>query len=161
MAQENSEVILKKLSSIQKDVEPLAKEGRNLSQGYDYLAEAQITALFKPLLQAHGVVFTFSSLITGVQATASGKQLLTSVRINYRFSDIVTGDFVKGDIDGQGCDPNDKGVYKAITGAIKYLFMKTFMLPTGDDPENEDTPPAQRQKGDKPPFGKGAEKDED
>ena len=31
----------------------------------------------------------------------------------------------------------DKGVYKAITGAVKYIFMKNFLIPTGDDPEKD------------------------
>ena len=29
----------------------------------------------------------------------------------------------------------DKGIYKAITGANKYALLKTFLLETGDDPE--------------------------
>jgi hypothetical protein len=28
-------------------------------------------------------------------------------------------------------------VYKAITGAVKYIFMKTFQISTGDDPEKD------------------------
>lgn len=36
---------------------------------------------------------------------------------------------------GDGLDKGDKGLYKAYTGAIKYLLMKTFLIPTGDDPE--------------------------
>ena len=39
----------------------------------------------------------------------------------------------------------DKGVYKALTGANKYLLFKLFQIETGDDPEKDETasPPAQ------------------
>ena len=36
---------------------------------------------------------------------------------------------------GAGDDGADKGLYKAYTGAVKYFLMKTFLIPTGDDPE--------------------------
>ena len=35
-------------------------------------------------------------------------------------------------------DTGDKWVYKAITGAVKYIFMKTFQISTGDDPEKDE-----------------------
>jgi hypothetical protein len=46
---------------------------------------------------------------------------------------------------GQGGDKNkngvgDKGLYKAITGANKYLLFKLFQIETGDDPETYDPP---------------------
>jgi hypothetical protein len=31
----------------------------------------------------------------------------------------------------------DKAIYKAMTGATKYFYMKVFGVATGDDPENE------------------------
>jgi hypothetical protein len=39
---------------------------------------------------------------------------------------------------GEGQDAGDKGPYKAMTGAQKYALMKTFMIPTGDDPEADE-----------------------
>ena len=42
-----------------------------------------------------------------------------------------------GAITGTGGDQTDKGMYKAITGAIKYIFIKHFLIPTQDDPEVE------------------------
>ena len=36
---------------------------------------------------------------------------------------------------GEGADTADKGVYKSYTGALKYFYMKWFMIATGDDPE--------------------------
>ena len=38
---------------------------------------------------------------------------------------------------GSGQDAGDKGIFKAISGAQKYALMKAFMIPTGDDPEQD------------------------
>jgi hypothetical protein len=36
---------------------------------------------------------------------------------------------------GQGLDSGDKAPYKAMTGALKYALLQSFLLATGDDPE--------------------------
>ena len=38
---------------------------------------------------------------------------------------------------GQGIDAGDKAPYKAMTGALKYALLQSFLLATGDDPEDE------------------------
>ena len=38
---------------------------------------------------------------------------------------------------GEGADPGDKAPYKALTGALKYALLQSFLLATGDDPEDE------------------------
>jgi hypothetical protein len=38
---------------------------------------------------------------------------------------------------GQGLDVGDKAPYKAMTGALKYALLQSFLLATGDDPEDE------------------------
>lgn len=127
-----------KLAAIQKEVEHMEKDGRNAAQGYNYLSEAQITAQFKPLLEKHGIVFIYASKITGSQHSPKGTQIVTDVEVTYQFLDVETGHYIQGRAAGQGADSGDKGVYKAITGAVKYIFMKTFLIPTGDDPEKDE-----------------------
>ncbi len=38
---------------------------------------------------------------------------------------------------GYGIDPSDKGPGKAVSYAFKYALLKTFLLETGDDPDND------------------------
>ena len=38
---------------------------------------------------------------------------------------------------GEGADAGDKAPYKAMTGALKYALLQSFLLGTGDDPEDE------------------------
>lgn len=129
--------IYAKLAAIRGEVGYMTKDGKNTSQGYSYLSETQVAVTFKELLDKYKVHFEYSSEITNVTPTPSGKQMLTDVQVNYSFVDIETGEKSTGRAAGQGSDPTDKGVYKAITGAVKYIFMKTFLIPTGDDPEND------------------------
>lgn len=129
-----SEMGLKfKLLQIQSEVERLKKEGYNDFQKYKYLAEQQVTDAFNPLLIKYGVLFNYSAEI--ISQTIMEKNILTHVRVEYSFKDVDSDDEIVGVVDGQGIDKGDKGVYKAITGAVKYIFMKNFLIPTGDDPE--------------------------
>ncbi len=157
--------IAKKINTIQEKVGYMSKGGTNTAQGYKFLADAQIMEKFNELFQENKVVFIYTSKITSTQPTPSTKQTLTNVEVVYEFFDVESGESIAGVAAGQGTDPSDKGVYKAITGAIKYVFMKTFLIPTGDDPEND----TKETKGkidrvvdtSKPPFGTGSDEDQD
>jgi len=136
--------ILKKLHKIQTEVEKMEKDGKNTFQNYNYLSETQVTIKIKKLLDDNKVIFVHSSKITSVLTFQNAKgatNFLTNILVKYSFYDIESGEKLRGEVCGQGTDSGDKGVYKAITGAIKYIFMKNFMIPTGDDPE-KDTKPA-------------------
>lgn len=145
--------ILSKLHAIQGDIEKMEKDGHNNHSNYNYLSETQLTMKMKELLDKHKVMFVYSSYIKDKQTTPSGKQIMVDVQIDYRFYDVETGEFIGGSACGQGADVGDKGTFKAITGAIKYIYMKTFNIPTGDDPEK--TTKEEYVPVDEPPFGDG------
>lgn len=161
LAKENSVGIYHKLHAIQSEVGKMAKTGKNTAQNYNYLTESDISEKFKDLLVKYGVVFTYCSSIDEVRPSPTGKQIITDVTVNYEFIDIDTEEKVTGYAAGQGSDATDKGVYKAITGAVKYIFMKTFLIPTGDDPEMDAPKRAKQASYDKPPFGAGSEEEEE
>jgi hypothetical protein len=133
--EKGKERISPKLLKIQKEVKALSKDGTNEFHKYNYLMEAQVTSLMKELLDKNGVIFQYGSRITDMKP--AGKQILVNVEVEYRFIDAESGEWLGGVAAGSGADTGDKGVYKAITGAIKYIYMKTFNIPTGDDPEND------------------------
>ena len=132
--------ILGKLHLIQKDIEKMEKDGYNDFNKYNYLSETQITYKLKNLFDKYGVLFHYQSEILETKPYVGAKgdtQFLVSVNVDYSFYDIESGESLKGKACGQGADKGDKGIYKAITGAIKYIFMKTFSIPTGDDAEKD------------------------
>lgn len=137
MAEKKQKTLKQKLHAISQQVGYMEKEGKNSSQGYKFLSESQISEKFKSLLEEHKVLFSYSSKITEVRPSPTGKQIITDVIVEYKFIDVDSDEELQGTAAGQGSDATDKGVYKAITGAIKYIFMKTFLIPTGDDPEND------------------------
>ena len=57
--------------------------------------------------------------------------------MNYRFVDARSGEELTVRVPGEGADAGDKAPYKAMTGALKYALLQSFLLSTGDDPEDE------------------------
>jgi len=51
--------------------------------------------------------------------------------------DVDTAEEISVKVAGEGLDPGDKAPYKAMTGALKYALLQSFLLATGDDPEEE------------------------
>jgi len=116
----------------------MPKDGKNDFQNYLYLSEAQVSLKMRDLLNKHGVVFSHATNILSESDwinTKGIRQNMVTVNVNYKFYDVASGEFIEGSECGQGVDSGDKGIYKAITGAVKYIFMKNFLIPTGDDPE--------------------------
>lgn len=133
--------IYSQLAKIRSELDWMSKEWENEQQGYSYFSDDQISRVFRWLFNKYGVAFLYSSKITGcreISPTRSWtKQFITDVLIEYKFVDIEDGSFVEWTACWSWNDTGDKWVYKAITGAVKYIFMKTFQISTGDDPEKD------------------------
>ena len=73
------------------------------------------------------------------------------------FVDGVTGEERSFSWVGQGQDRGDKAVAKATTSALRTALLKAFMLPMGDDPEQDSIArPASRQQRREKPVAKPA-----
>jgi len=138
----NGSTIYTKLNLIQKEIPALKKEGYNTAQKYTYLADYQLAEMFKELCAKHGVLFVYGSRKLDEKEWTSAKGqhwFKTAVAVDYMFIDADNPDsYIEGTGVGEGADTSDKGIYKAITGAVKYILMKTFFLATGDDAEKDD-----------------------
>jgi len=62
---------------------------------------------------------------------------MARVVMSYTFSDVDSDEEIVAKVAGQGLDSGDKAPYKAMTGALKYALLQSFLLATGDDPEDE------------------------
>jgi len=133
--------ILAKLHAIMEEADYIQKDKRNAAQSYNYASEAAIKERLHGLLVKHKVLFTISCTGQTVEARTTAKggdSNLTLARFGYAFHDVDTGEKLEGSFEAQGSDGQGKGIYKAITGAIKYILTSTFLIPTGDDPEDDD-----------------------
>lgn len=132
--------ILKKLHAIMSEVERIEKDKTNEFHRYKYASEQAIKEAIHPLLVKHKVLFTtnVTNARREVYVTAKGARgAITDIDLAYTFHDVESGEALTGTFQGTGDDGADKGTYKAITGAIKYILTSTFLIPTGDDPEVE------------------------
>lgn len=140
-----------KLAEVMAAVSRVPKRGRNEFHKYDYATEADIAeAIRKELAERHLVLLP---AITGCQREPVGEKgsVLTTLTMEFTFIDGESGETLTRPWLGAGTDKEDKGVYKAMTGGEKYFLLKTFLLPTGDDPEQSTERP---EKSAKPPAKK-------
>ena len=121
--------ILTKLHAIMKEVGYIQKDKTNDFHKYNYASEYAIKSALHTQLVKHKVLFQVS--VTG-QTIDNNRTLMDC---GYTFYDVESGESISGTFAGQGEDKLDKGIYKAITGAVKYILTSTFLIPTGDDPE--------------------------
>lgn len=133
-----SNKIHSKLSEILKAVGYIEKTGTNASQGYKYVQAAAVADKIRDEFAKRSLTMLPSNIdVTESGLTPSGKQALVTLRVTWQITDGETGEFVTFQSVGSGSDSTDKAVYKAMTGALKYALLLGFLIPTGDDPENE------------------------
>lgn len=120
---------------VMQEVGYVQKDGKNEFHGYKYASEANAIAALRPALVKVGLV-----MIPSVVNQERDEHGNTHVTVQYRIMD-ETGACIEFYCAGSGNDRarsgaiGDKGIYKALTGASKYALLKTFLLETGDDPE--------------------------
>lgn len=133
-----SSSIHKKLAEVLTAVGYIEKAGTNASQGYKYVMAAQVADKVREELSKRGLSIVPATVdVIESGKTISEKQSLITLKVTWRITDSETGEFVEFQSVGSGSDSTDKGVYKAQTGALKYGLLMGFLIPTGDDPENE------------------------
>ena len=123
--------IFPKMAKVMSQVSRVPKNGYNSFHKYNYATESDLTESIRPILLEAGLVF-FSNVL---EESREGE--FTKVKMEFTLADVDTGETLKSTYWGEGQDKGDKGLYKAYTGATKYFLMKTFLIPTGDDPEGD------------------------
>jgi len=134
--------VLKVLSEVKK----IEKSGFNKHQNYHYSTEQDLIGAVKQLLIDNKLIILTDSETKEViklhkydKGQIIGENLVTVVNTRHTFCDTETGYTYPIQSTGSGFDNTDKGSYKAITGALKYFVSKNFLVPTEDDPENDET----------------------
>lgn len=132
--------ILTALHAVMGAVGYVQKKGENKFHNYKYAGEANLLEVLRPAMVEHGLML-IPSARTRTDIDQFGN---TAVEIEYTLAH-KDGDVWPEKIIamGMGNDKNksggvgDKGLYKALTGANKYLLFKLFQIETGDDPEKD------------------------
>ncbi len=131
-----------KINLVMQKVCNLGKDGRIQGGGnYAYLSEEKITTALHEAFTEVGLVIapTAMEIIENREdATRSGGILhLTRILVTYQLTDKDDGDIMVIQALGEGSDSGDKTLNKCMTAAYKYALRETFMISTGDDPDQQ------------------------
>jgi hypothetical protein len=137
MSEGKSSTLAMKMVNVMKEVSRVPKRGYNEFHRYEYPLEADILDAIREKLAEQGVMWYPSVDSTEREPVGEKGNVLTTLIGKVTFVDGETGEERVIGMVGTGEDKGDKGVYKAYTGAVKYCLLKTFMISTGDDPEND------------------------
>jgi hypothetical protein len=133
--------LVTKLARVLGALERVPKGGYNKDQEYYFVRETDVCDVVRRELAKVGA-FVFTTIQSysrePAYVTNSGKQMwLFKLWATFTFLDGESSEQWQVHFPGEALDFGDKGLYKAITGATKYMLMKTFLLSSGDDPEND------------------------
>lgn len=124
--------IYEKILAIMQDVQYLAKDD-HVSFGntnYKALSEEKVTSIMRTKL------IQYKLIVIPVEQTSSRTGSITHVDVKYRMINVESPEeFIEIVSCGDGADTQDKGSGKAMTYSFKYMWLRTFALPTGEDPD--------------------------
>jgi ERF superfamily len=129
-----------KLAVVRRRIAYVQKRGHNERKSYNYVTAADIAGAVGDILAELGVVVVprlESISHEPARTSRSEVEHLARVVMAYTFMDVDTAEEITVKVAGEGLDAGDKAPYKAMTGALKYALLQSFLLATGDDPEND------------------------
>ena len=130
-----------KLLAVMRECSYVEKNGTNDFHGYKYATSADVLAKVNSALVKHGIAsVAHPELIDMIDViTARGNtEKLATVQMTITLIDTENGDTFEISGIGSGQDAGDKAVMKAETAAIKYAYMLSLAISTGDDPEADE-----------------------
>lgn len=121
-----------KMLEVMKNIEYLKKDdhvdyGKN---PYRAMSEEKVTSVVRAELIKQGIV------VYPIKQTVEREGIITTTNTTYRMVNVDDPtDYIELASSGQGADTQDKGVGKAMTYSFKYMLLRTFAIPTGEDPD--------------------------
>lgn len=126
------QIIYKKMSEIFKDVEFIGKTKKNQQQGFNFRGIDDMYNELHDLFAKHEVfiISEVQKITREERQTKSGGNLIYTileVKISFFACD---GSSVSSVLIGEAMDSADKSANKAMSAALKYALMQTFLIPT-------------------------------
>lgn len=124
--------IYEKIHEIYKAVQRLEKDGK-IDFGktsYRALSESKVTSIMREQMNKQKLI------VYPVEQTWARIGNITHVDVKYRMINVENpSEYIDVVSCGDGADTQDKGSGKAMTYAFKYMWLRTFALQTGEDPD--------------------------
>ena len=130
--------LAKKFVAVMQECSHVVKTGTNDFHRYKYATATDVLEKVNSSLTKHGIASVVTPALLNVQeiTTAKGNtERLATVEVTVTLIDSESGESfaIKGL--GSGQDAGDKSIAKAQTMALKYCYMASLAIATGDDPE--------------------------
>lgn len=128
-----------KLAAAMGEIGWVKKDGRNDAQRYNFTSAEGVADAVRSVLAKYGVDVepdVTEWTVHESQTKSGGTMHYHRVMVAWTFTDADSDEKV-GPLrfPGEGMDSGDKAVYKAMTGSLKYALRMKFLIPFGDDPE--------------------------
>lgn len=140
-------LIYKKMIDVMREIGAVGKDQKNQTQGFKFRGIDQFVNAAHPALTKNGIFVTTEVLEKGEflkdVERSSGKKGVdkhVSLTMKYTFH-ADDGSSVSSTIAAEGLDSGDKATNKALSAALKYALIQTFMVPTEDMEEGDRTSP--------------------
>lgn len=133
--------IYQKINAVMKEIEYLTKDDKVEfgTTKYKAISEEKVTTVVRNELVKQGIVILpiqQESTVMELMRTEKSVNQRADVHVRYRIQNIDdVNDFTEVESNGSGVDTQDKAVGKAMTYAYKYMLLRTFAIPTGEDPD--------------------------
>ena len=130
--------LAKKLIAVMQECRYVAKNGVNTFHKYKYATCADVLEMVNAAFVKHGIASITVPEVVDLHelTTAKGStEHIATVKITIKLVDADSGESLEISGMGSGQDSGDKAVMKAQTAAIKYAYLLSFAISTGDDPE--------------------------
>ena len=130
--------LAKKFVEVMRECSHIVKTGTNDFHRYTYATATDVLEKVNASLTRHGIASIVSPSLLNIQEVTTSKgntEHLATVEVSVTLIDSESGESfaIKGL--GSGQDAGDKSVAKAQTMALKYCYMASLAIATGDDPE--------------------------
>lgn len=127
-----------KFIGVMKDCAHISKSGNNSFHGYKYATCSDVLQKVNGALTKNGIASIVSPeliSLVDVTTTKGNVEHLATVKTDITLIDQDSGETFTLRGLGSGQDAGDKAVMKAQTAAIKYAYLLSLAISTGDDPE--------------------------
>ena len=137
--------IEEKLFNVLAEIEPVTQE-KSGGVPYKITTYNQVNEKVRPLLKKYRIMI----IPRVVHHEKNNETTIVTIDTEFVNVDNLTQRISVGGYVGYGIDRSDKGIGKALSYALKYLFMKLFLTDIGDDEESEHVNPFDNQTKDNP-----------
>ena len=137
-----STALYEKLSLAMKSCSYIEKTGENTFHGYSYVTSSDVLERVNDALTSVGLITAVTPTLLDLREVQTAKGNIdkhATISVTISIIDVETGESVQISGIGSGQDSGDKAIMKAETAAIKYAYMLSFCIATGDDPEADNT----------------------